>query len=272
MKQKQATRPEDAKEEPERAPRSLPEPSPRQASGILSYSWGAFKLFAILLLLCGVVFPALVYGLGQLLFPDQANGSLLYNQQHQVIGSRLIGQQFTRPEYFHGRPSAAGYNASSSSGSNLGPTNPQLLEGNGTLVTLKPGDKIPDNATPVAGKPHTYYVPGTYDGIKAYATQFLKENDLPPNTLLPADIITASGSGLDPHISVEAALLQVERIVKARHASGDKNATLTAERVRALIAKHTDGRDLGIFGEPRVNVLELNLDLDTNYGLPSGSH
>lgn len=272
MKHTQATRPETAKEEPERSTRTLPQPSTRKSSSVLSYSWGVLKLFAILLLLCGVVFPALVYGLGQLLFPDQANGSLLYNQQHQVIGSRLIGQQFTLPTYFHGRPSVAGYDASNSSGSNLGPANPQLLEGNGTLVTLKPGDKVPANATPVAGQPHIYYIPGTYDGIKAYAAQFRKENNLASTTLLPADIITASGSGLDPHISVEAALLQVERIVKARHASGGKNATLTADQVRTLIAKHTDGRDLGIFGEPRVNVLELNLDLDTSYGSPSNSH
>jgi K+-transporting ATPase ATPase C chain len=104
--------------------------------------------------------------------------------------------------------------------------------------------------------------------MKTYAEAFRKENALAPDTPLPADIVTASGSGLDPDISVEAALLQVNRVVKARQALGGKNALLTADILRALIARHTNGRDLGILGEPRVNVLELNLDLDTRYGTP----
>lgn len=231
-------------------------------------SWNASKVFLVLVLLCGVVFPASVYALGQLFFPSQANGSLLVNQQNQVIGSRFIGQSFTWPVYFHGRPSAAGYDASNSSGSNLGPTNPQLLTGNWSEITLKPGDPIPANATPEPGKPHTYILSGTYAGMKTYAEAFRKENGLALNMPLPADIVTASGSGLDPDISVEAALLQVQRIVKARQALGGKQALLTADALRALIAKHTNGRDLGILGEPRVNVLELNLDLDTRYGTP----
>ncbi|GHO48787.1 potassium-transporting ATPase subunit C [Ktedonospora formicarum] len=233
---------------------------------IIHTSWGALKLFCLLLLVCGILFPALVYVIGQTLFPDQANGSLIYNQQQQVIGSRLIGQQFTRPEYFHGRPSAVGYNAASSSGSNIGPTNPQLIEGNGSIVTLQPGAPVPPNAIPIADKAHTYYLPGTYNGVKAYAEQFRKENNLSPTILLPADIVTASGSGLDPHISVEAARLQINRILTVRHALGGKNTVLSVEELRALIQKHTDERDLGLFGEPRVNVLELNVDLDARYG------
>ncbi|BCL83855.1 potassium-transporting ATPase KdpC subunit [Ktedonobacteria bacterium brp13] len=230
--------------------------------------WNACKMLLVLLLICGALFPLIVYIIGQTAFPFQANGSLLLNQQHQVVGSRLIGQSFTRLEYFHGRPGVTGYDASSSSGSNIGPTNPQLITGSGSMVTLQPGTPVPANATPVPGHPHIYLVPATYAGIKTYAAQFRKENGLAPTTPLPADIVTASGSGLDPDISVEAALLQVKRIVQARHALGGKNTGITAANLRALIKKHTSGRDLGILGEPRVKVLELNLDLDTLYGGP----
>jgi K+-transporting ATPase ATPase C chain len=230
--------------------------------------WTACKILLVLLLLCGVLFPLCAYGIGQAVFPFQANGSLLMNQQQQIVGSQLLGQSFTRPEYFHGRPSATGYDASNSSGSNIGPTNPQLLTGNGKMVILQPRTPVPANATPVSGHPHTYLLPGTYAGVNTYAARFRTENGLAPTTPLPADIVTASGSGLDPDISVEAALLQVNRIVHARHALGGKNAQLTAADLRALIQRHTSGRDLGIFGEPRVNVLALNLDLDTRYGAP----
>ena len=161
-----------------------------------------------------------------------------------------------------------GYNAASSGGSNLGPTNAQLIGGNGTEVTVAAGTPAPADSTPVAGKPGTYYVPGSYLGVKNYAEQFRQENGLSPDTPLPADIITASGSGLDPDISVAAALLQVKRIVAARHVLGGGNAAITGERVRVLIAQNTQGRDLGILGEPRVNVLVLNLALDALYGAP----
>jgi K+-transporting ATPase ATPase C chain len=109
---------------------------------------------------------------------------------------------------------------------------------------------------------------GTYAGMKTYAEAFRKENGLAPDAPLPADIVTASGSGLDPDISAEAALLQVNRVVKARQALGGKNVLLTADILRSLISKHTNGRDLGILGEPGVNVLELNLELDILYGTP----
>jgi potassium-transporting ATPase KdpC subunit len=232
-------------------------------------TWGALKLILILLLLCGVVFPLVVFSVGQIAFPEQANGSLIRDSQGRIVGSKLLGQQFTRSEYFHGRPSAVGYNAASSGGSNLGPTNAQLIQGNGTEVTVAAGTPAPADSTPVAGKPGTYYVPGSYLGVKNYAAQFRQENGLSPDTPLPADIITASGSGLDPDISVEAALLQVNRVVAARQVLGGGNAAITAARVRELIAQNTQGRDLGILGEPRVNVLVLNLALDALYGAPS---
>ncbi len=239
-----------------------------EAFEILPDLWNATKILFLFLLICGIMFPLGVYAIGQIFFPYQANGSLVVNQHNQVVGSHLIGQTFTRPEYFHGRPSAAGYNASSSSGSNIGPTNLQLLNGNGSEVTVEAGTPVPAGAIPIAGKKNTYYIPGTYAGVKTYAQQFRAENHLAPNTPLPADIVTASGSGLDPEISLEAAQLQVNRIVTARHALGGKNATLTAADLRVLITKHTRGRDLGILGEPGVNVLELNLDLDALYGSP----
>ncbi|HEY4385505.1 MAG TPA: potassium-transporting ATPase subunit C, partial [Ktedonobacteraceae bacterium] len=202
-------------------------------------SWHALKILLVLLIVCGIVFPALVYGLGQLFFPAQANGSLISNAQHQIVGSKLIGQQFTSPVYFHGRPSVTNYNASNSSGSNIGPTNPQLINGNGSEVTVQPGATPPANATPVPGKANTYYVPGTYAGIKNYAGQFRQENHLAANTPLPMDIVTASGSGLDPDISVDAATLQINRIVEARQALGGRNASITVANLQTLVEKHT---------------------------------
>lgn len=217
----------------------------------------------VLLVLCVVIYPLLVWGVGQLAFNKQANGSLIRNSSGQVIGSELLGQQFTRREYFQGRPSAVGYNAAGSGASNLGPTNPQLINGNGSEVTVQAGATPPPNATPVAGKPNTFYVPGSYLGTKTYAEQFREINGLTTDAQLPVDIVTASGSGLDPHISVAAANLQVNRIVSARKAL---EANITTERVQQLIRDNTDGRDLLVLGEPRVNVLKLNLALDTTFG------
>lgn len=171
-------------------------------------------------LLTGVVYPLVITGLGQLLFPDRANGSLIA-ADGKPLGSALVGQPFSDPKYFWTRPSATGpypYNAGASSGSNQGPLNPALSEAVAARITaLKDAD--PDNKLPV-----------------------------------PVDLVTASGSGLDPHISPAAAEYQVGRVAKAR--------TMPAERVRALVAEHTEGRQLGLLGEPRVNVLALNLALD----------
>jgi K+-transporting ATPase ATPase C chain len=172
------------------------------------------------LVLCGL-YPLIVYGAGQLFFPHQANGSLIEPTKGKIVGSEWLGQNFTSVKYFHPRPSAAGtgYDALASGGTNLGPTSQKLM-----------------------------------DAVKAAVAQYRTENNLPSDALVPADAVTSSGSGLDPHISVKNAQLQAARVAKAR--------SLSAGDVAAAIAKATDGRSLGIFGEPGVNVLKLNLDLD----------
>jgi K+-transporting ATPase ATPase C chain len=178
----------------------------------------ATLFFAVIL--CGL-YPLLVYGAAQLLFPNQANGSLLVDKTG-VRGSALLAQNFTGAQYFHPRPSAAGangYDPTSSSGSNLGPTSSNLVA-----------------------------------NITANIATYRSDNNLATNAPVPADAATASGSGLDPHISVANAELQIPRVAKARGISED--------RVRALVKQNTSGRDLGVFGEPRVNVMTLNFALD----------
>lgn len=173
-------------------------------------------------LICCVIYPLIVFGIGQICFNYKANGSLIYDQNKVVIGSQLIAQNFQKPEYFHPRPSAAGkngYDAGNSSGSNLGPTSQKLI-----------------------------------DGIKSNIEKYKKENLVSADRFIPVDAVTASGSGLDPHISLSNALLQVGRVAKARNLSEDA--------VRTLVNKITEGRTLGIFGEPRVNVFVINLKLD----------
>ena len=178
----------------------------------------ALMMFFILTILTGVAYPLAVTAIAQLLFPHQANGSLI---SKEPIGSTLIGQPFDDPKYFWGRPSATApfpYNAAASSGSNLGPTNPALIETvKMRVAALKAAD--PGNDTPV-----------------------------------PVDLVTASGSGLDPHISPASAEYQVRRVARAR---GREEAF-----VRTLVSQHTEGRQLGMLGERRVNVLALNLALD----------
>lgn len=168
-------------------------------------------------ILLGIIYPLAVTALAQLLFPNQANGQLI-RLGDQVIGSRLIGQPFRSARYFHPRPSAAGngYDAASSGGSNLGPTNQKLL-----------------------------------DRVKVSVDAAQSENS---NVAVPVDLVTASGSGLDPDITPAAAYFQVPRVARAR--------ALSEERLRALVAAHIQHRTIGILGEPRVNVLELNLSLD----------
>src|SRR5579875_3487853 len=238
-----------------------PAPAPRSSS-ITRHLRPAIVMTLLLAVVTGLIYPGIVTGIAQLLFPSQANGSLI-TVNGRVIGSALIGQYWTSTRYFHGRPSATvnpttgtpePYAADNSAASNLGPTNQQLLTGNGQQITIAQGTPVPADATPVPGKKNTYYVPGSYLGVQNYAQQFREENGLAPNTPLPSDIVTASGSGLDPDISIEAALLQVNRVAKARG--------LSAATVRALVMSHVHGRFLGIFGEPYVNVLELNMALD----------
>ncbi len=231
------------------------------------------KIFMTVVL--GVVYPLAMTGISQVIFPKQANGSLI-TVGDKVIGSEIIGQSFSKPEYFHGRPSSAGggYDASASSGSNLGPTSAKLIHG-----TTKTDDKKNEIVD--------------FDGISLRIVHYCLDNDIPfessvpldqfkdakgdlddvklikafgddkaplvftPKAPIPADAVTASSSGLDPHISPANAQAQTARVAKARGISVDQ--------ANQLIAQSTEGPDLGLLGEPRVNVLKLNLALDQQF-------
>jgi K+-transporting ATPase ATPase C chain len=175
----------------------------------------------ILVVVCCGLYPLIVFGVGQALFHEKANGSLIVAPDGTVQGSRLIGQQFTDEKYFHSRPSAAGngYDATASGGSNLGPTSQKL-----------------------------------HDSIQQDVADYRSQNGLTTNAPVPADAVTSSASGLDPHISVVNAQLQAPRVAKARG--------LALEQVLALVSRNTHPADLGMLGDPGVNVLELNLALD----------
>lgn len=232
----------------------------------------AFMMMLVMTVLTGLVYPAIITVIAQVAFPDQANGSLIVSNG-QVIGSRLIGQSFTKPEYFHPRPSSAGsgYDPTASAGANLGPTSAKFING-----TTKMDDKKNEVVE--------------FDGIKTRIVHYCLDNGLPfdssmpldgfkdpqgnlddvklikafndekaplmfmPKAPIPSDAVTASASGLDPHISPANAQAQAARVAKARG--------MAVEQVQGLIAKHTGGPDLGFLGEPHVNVLELNLSLD----------
>ncbi|PWT94675.1 MAG: potassium-transporting ATPase subunit C [Candidatus Melainabacteria bacterium] len=204
---------------------------------MLRHMMPAIRATLLIAFLSGLFFPALITVLAQLMFPDQANGSLLRNHKGEVIGSKLIGQNFSRREYFHPRPSAAGsgYAGEASSGTNLGPTSAKLFLGQSDDPASKDIDE-------------------SFAGVKQLAEKYREENHFSKNEKVPVDAVTRSGSGLDPHISQANALMQARRIAKAR--SIDLNV------ITDIIEKHTESRDLGIFGEPRVNVLMLNLALD----------
>lgn len=236
----------------------------------------ALLMMIVMTVLTGLLYPAVITGIAQVAFRDQANGSLITVNGH-VVGSRLIGQSFTKDEYFHPRPSSAGsgYDPTSTAGSNLGQTSAKLLNG-----TTKMDDKTKQEVV-------------DFDGIKDRVVHYCVDNGLPyessmpldkfkddkgnlddvklikafgddrtplvfvSKTPIPADAVTASASGIDPHISPRNAELQAARVAKARGASVDE--------VRAIVSQHTEERTWGLLGEPRVNVLELNLDLDRRF-------
>lgn len=187
----------------------------------------SIKITLILALITGIIYPLTITGLANIMFNNQATGSLIYDQNHKVIGSKLIGQVFTSDKYFQGRPSRAGngYDALLSGGSNLGPTSQKLIEGN-----------------------------KDFDGLKQLAIKYRLANNLDFKKKIPIEAVTASASGLDPDISYENALLQVPRIAKSRNISQNK--------VTDLIERNIQKREFGFMGEPRINVLLLNLSLD----------
>ena len=187
-----------------------------------SHIRSAIMATVVLAVVCSGLYPLLIFGVSQALFRDKANGSLIVDQDGTVRGSKLLGQGFTADKYFHPRPSAAGtgYDATSSGGSNLGPTSQKLS-----------------------------------DAIRDRVAAYRKENGLSETEPVPADAVTASGSGLDPQISLRNAELQTPRVAKARG--------LSEEKVRELVQQNTNRRDLGVLGEPGANVLELNLALDS---------
>jgi len=201
---------------------------------------------AVFIVVCCGVYPAVVWGVGQALFPVQANGSLVTKtgafttDPAEAVGSALLGQGFSAPGYFHPRPSAAGsgYDASSSGGTNLGPLSDKLLNG---IHGSKNEDGTPNPAA-------------DFDGVKDLVAAYRAENGLPDDAIVPADAVTRSASGLDPHISPENARLQAARVAQARG--------LGLDVVRHLIDAHTDAPAFGVLGEPGVNVLMLNLALD----------
>lgn len=200
---------------------------------MLSQLRPAIMLVIVMTLITGIAYPLAVTGIAQVVFPDKAAGSLI-ERDGKIIGSELIGQSFIDPDtgatlagYFRSRPSAAGagYDAMASSGSNLGPTNPVLIE-----------------------------------RVTSDAAIIRTENDLAADAQIPVDLLTSSGSGLDPHISLAAAEIQIDRVARQRGISDDN--------VRAIVAEYTEGRTLGLLGEPRVNVLQVNLALDDRYPMP----
>jgi len=236
-----------------------------------------FLMMVVMTVLTGLIYPAVITAVAQVVFHDQANGSLI-TSNGQVVGSRLIGQNFAKPEYFHPRPSAAGssgYDPTATAGTNLGPTSAKLLNG-----TTKTDDKTKQEVV-------------DFDGIKDRVVHYCLDNDIPLESSrpldgfkdahgdlddvqlikafndekaplevhakapIPADAVTASASGIDPHISPRNAEIQAGRVAKARG--------VPADQVQALVSHYTEGRSLGILGEPHVNVLELNLALDQKF-------
>ncbi|MGE7824923.1 potassium-transporting ATPase subunit KdpC [Paenibacillus sp. NPDC093718] len=194
-------------------------PAPHAVADAARISLGmALRTSLVFIVLCGVLYPLITTGAAQLLMPKQAGGSLVTDSGGKVVGSELIGQNFTEPQYFHGRVSSIEYNGAGSGSNNYAPSNPDLI-----------------------------------DRTKASIEAWKENNPDVPVGEVPMDLVTNSGSGLDPHISPQAAEIQIPRISKL--------TGITEAELNQLVEEHTEGRDLGVFGEPRVNVLKLNLAL-----------
>jgi K+-transporting ATPase ATPase C chain len=291
-------------------------PNTPEKESMLQHIWASVASMVILLIICCAIYPLIVFGIGQLIFPHQANGSLLKRDgsytadANQAVGSALLGQSFSAPQYFHPRPSAAGsgYDATSSGGTNYGPTSDKFLNGATAAATTQPttqpesilypgvrlftiryaidnglsfklftqraDGKGPKTEVPLKNYqdaqgnllevqlidafPHPFS--DTPDRMVLTAADFRDSSGKP--VVIPADAVTASGSGLDPHISPTNAEFQIARVVAARHTDTDK--------IRDLVKQYTDESDLGFLGDPGVNVLRLNIALDNKYPLPGG--
>ncbi len=226
----------------------------------------ALLIFLALSVLTGIIYPLLITGIAQGVFPRQANGSLIY-RDGRPVASELIGQAFTDPKYFWSRPSATlpvPYNAGASGGSNLGPANPDLVKAVNERIAALQAARVGRISNP---SPEDGRIPDPSHGDGRIPNPSYEDRPIPdpshgdgriPNPSydapIPVDLVTASGSGLDPHISPAAAEYQVARVAEARG--------LDEETVRQAVARHTEGRTWGLLGEPRVNVVQLNLDLD----------
>jgi len=202
----------------------------------------ALRATLVTLVLTGLAYPLVVTGLAQVIFPYRANGSIVVDDAGHEVGSELIGQGFGDPAYVRPRPSNSAYDASNSGGTNLSTTSKKLRDGQ-------------------ADDPATKDVDESFTGAAQLAQAFRADNAVPAGVAIPADAVTRSASGLDPHVSPETAALQVPRIARARG--------VAAERVQAVIESYTEGRELGLLGEPRVNVLAVNLALDRQFGHPT---
>jgi len=201
----------------------------------------ALRATVVTLIVTGILYPLAVTGGAQLMFPHRANGSIVVDDKGREVGSELIGQSFTDPAYVRPRPSSSGYDATNSGGTNLGPTSKKLREGQPDDPATKDADE-------------------SFIGAQQLAADYRKDNVLPNDVDVPADAVSRSGSGLDPDVSPDNAMLQAPRIATARG--------VALSRVQAVIAENTDGRELGVFGEDRVNVLAVNLALDQQFGRP----
>jgi potassium-transporting ATPase KdpC subunit len=202
----------------------------------------ALRATLVTLVLTGLAYPLVVTGLAQIMFPHRANGSIVVDDKGREVGSELIGQGFADAAYVRSRPSSTGYDAANSGGTQLGTTSKKLRDG------------TPDD-------PATKDVDESFAGVKDLAAAFRTDNGLAPGVDIPVDAVSRSASGIDPHVSPENAMLQAPRIARAR--------SVALDRVQAVIAEHTEGRELGFLGEPHVNVLAVNLALDRQFGRPA---